>query len=151
MTTEVVPDASVVAKWFLPHEQGSAHAHTILAAAETANLRFAAPDQMRTEVVRVLQLAVRERLYSADEGLARVHAFIDLPVTYLPNELLLEEAFALSCEYRIAFYDSLYLALAQLIDVPFVTADLRFMNLARQRSLPLTVWYEDFAPGLPAE
>ncbi len=53
-------------------------------------------------------------------------------------------AYGLAHEYDCAFYDVLYLALAQELDVPFITADGWLYR--RVRELPAVPWIGDF-PG----
>ena len=67
-----VLDASLVAKWYSVHEAGWQHAQLFRTALETGALHAAAAEQLKTEVIRVLQLGVRDRRHTIDEGIARV-------------------------------------------------------------------------------
>lgn len=142
-----VPDASLVARWHTPHEPGWEHASRFADALAAGTIRFAAPEHLKVEVVRVLQLGVRDKRYSLTEGLDRVRAFQSLPLRYVANDLLFADAFRLASALQMALYDTLYVALAAALDVPFVTADRRTANLARQRGLATVAWYEDVVPA----
>lgn len=135
-----VVDASVVAKWHVPPEWDTDVALQLRDQLVAGALRLAAPEHMMVEVIRVLQLGVRDRHYGLDDGLELMHAFLALPVTYFANEDLFEAAFRLSTEYQMALYDSLYLALARLLDIPFITADRRFYNLSQNRAVAHVEW-----------
>ncbi len=141
----LVPDASLVIKWYLPSEAGAEAAQLFLTAFQRAAIEFCAPEHLKAEVARALLLGVRERRFTQDEGLDMVRAFLDLPLTYMPNDLLIEDAFRLASVYQMALYDALYVALAQALEVPFLTADRRLFNLAQQRGIPEVVWFEDGA------
>jgi predicted nucleic acid-binding protein len=106
---------------------------------------------LKVEVVRVLQMGVRDKRYSADEGIERVQAFRGLPITYVANDLLLEGAFRLASRFQMALYDALYVALADAVDAPFLTADRRLFNLSRQRGIARVSWFEDFSVPSMAE
>jgi len=110
-------------------------------------LRLTAPEHLKVEVVRILQMGVRDKPYTVDEGIARVEAFEALPIAYVPNELLFHGAFRIASRVQMALYDALYLALADALDAAFVTADRRLYNLAQQRGIARIAWFQDFAPS----
>jgi predicted nucleic acid-binding protein len=145
--TSAVLDASLVAKWYAPHEPGWEHAQVFRRTLESGQLHVAAPEYLKVEVVRVLQLGVRDKRYSVEVGLERVDAFLTLPLTYLADDLLFEGAFRLASSYQMALYDGLYLTLARVLEAPFITADRRFFNLAQQRGIRQVIWFEDVLPA----
>jgi predicted nucleic acid-binding protein len=145
--TRAVPDASLVVKWHAPHEEGWEHALTFRESLRAYALHLSAPEHLKAEAVRILQLGVRDKRYSLDEGLVRLGAFLELPIVYVSNDLLFADAFRLASQYYASLYDALYLALAEHIDVPLITADRRFFNLAQQRRIARVRWFEDVTPG----
>ena len=146
-----VPDASLVAKWHTPAEPGWEHAQVYLAALIAGTLRLTAPEHLKVEVIRVLQMGVRDKRYTVEEGIARVEAFRTLPITYVANDLLFVDAFRSASRFLMALYDALYLALADALETPFVTADRRLVNLARQRGIDRIALFEDFDPSNKAD
>lgn len=147
--THIVPDASLVAKWHTPEEAGWEHATSYIRALGAGSLRLTAPEHLKVETIRVLQLGVRDRRYAAAEGWLRIEALLALPVRYVRNDLLFAGAFRLASDLQMALDDALYVALADVLGVPFVTADRRLHHLAQQRSLGTVAWFEDLTP--PAE
>jgi predicted nucleic acid-binding protein len=142
---QVIPDASLAVKWYASHEPGSAHAQLFLDALEAGTLRLTAPEQRKVEVVRALRLGVRGKRYSVEDGWVTAQDLLALPIAYVSNDNLLEDAFRLASRYAVALYDALYLALAEALDVPLVTADGRFFRLAQQRQIRSVVWFEDLS------
>lgn len=112
-------------------------------------LRLTAPEHLKTEVLRVLQLGVRDKQYSVEDGWGRVEDLLALPIIYVSNDRLFEEAFRLASRYFVAVYDALYLALAHALELSFITADARFYRLAQQRHLEAVAWYENVVPVSP--
>ena len=138
-----IVDASVVAKWQSGAEADRDVALQLREQFLTGTLRLSAPEYMMVEVIRVLQLGVRDRRYTATEGLGLLRGLLRLPILYIANQHLFEPAFLLSSDYQMAFYDALYLAASRLLDVPLITADRRFYNLSQNRGLSDVRWLAD--------
>jgi len=122
--TSFVVDASVVVKWYL-QEEYSDHALTLV----SRDYRLHAPDFLLAEVhntlcakIRQGQMTIREANI-VREGLADRRA---VPARLHPSPRLYTDAFRLADRTFKSFYDCLYLALAELLGYPLVTADLRF-------------------------
>ena len=141
---EIVPDASLVLRWHARDAEGWDSAEAFRRAFVAGTLDFTAPEHLKVEVIRVLQLGVRDRRYTAVDGIEYVEAFLAMPIEYVPNDMLFRDAFRLATDYQMALYDALYVALAEALAVPFVTADRRLANLGRQRGIATISWYSDF-------
>lgn len=87
---------------------------------------------------------MRDKRYSEGHGGAHIRHFLAAPVA---NDLLFEAAFDLANRYQFALYDALYVALADALDLPFLTADRRTLRLARQHGIPRVTWFEDVVPA----
>jgi predicted nucleic acid-binding protein len=115
-----VVDASVVAKWFLD-EECSEESRCLL----TPEHQLHAPDFLLTEMDHLLCKRVRRgdlRPEDADEA----RRLLDqLPITFHPTLVLRENAYRLAMATGQSVYDCLYVALAQVLGAPLVTADLR--------------------------
>jgi predicted nucleic acid-binding protein len=128
----LVLDASVAAKWFLP-EAGSAAALALL----EEGSRFCAPDILPLEVASAVLR--KERRHEAPAGRGR-QALMDLDLIGLdltPHTGLLRRAAALSGRHRHALYDCLYLVLAQDRALPLATFDRPLAALAERLGIPL--------------
>jgi len=140
-TTEtLVLDASVAAKWHLQDEESAADALAILTRYVNGELRLVAPDHVRYEIASSLTVATlgeRPRL-SRSVAERALDYFLQLGIETIGTDQLIRAAFQLVHRHGIAFYDALYLALADDLGVPLITADRRFYQ--RVRALPHVLW-----------
>ena len=84
---------------------------------------IAGPDLLRLEVVSVLRRQVRTgSLTDAGAG-AAIAALLDLPIVVFPTAPLLIRAWEL--RHNLSSYDACYVALAEAIGCPLLTADQR--------------------------
>jgi predicted nucleic acid-binding protein len=140
---EVVVDASVAAKWVV-EEAHSAKA-ALLLQCETRH----APDHWLAEAVNVLWSKVFKGDLSAADAQERMSVLLRAPVIGAPVTDLMPRAFAISVVQSVTIYDSLYVALAEKLDVPLVTADESLIR--RMASEPAlgkrVVWVGDLSIG----
>jgi predicted nucleic acid-binding protein len=116
---ELVVDASVAVKWYLP-EQGSREANVILRSSD----RLLAPDLLVTELGNVLWKKVRRgELLPADAAQIAQAFVVRCPVDLRPSSVLLPAALDVATRFDRTLYDALYLALAVAETCPLVTAD----------------------------
>jgi len=107
-----VLDSCVALKWVLP-EQDSDKAIRLRDEYRQGIHELLAPDVFVAEIAHALARAERRKLLQPNEGeqkLMEVHSTPPKLHSYLP---LVANAFALSTQFRIGFYDCLYLALAE--------------------------------------
>jgi predicted nucleic acid-binding protein len=138
-----VIDASVAAKWFF-EEEHSAEARALL----VSDVRHIAPDFILTEFASTALKRVRRGDISADD--AR-RACLRLPTMLFLRETppLVAAALELALAFERSVYDSLYIALASLLETQLVTADRRLFN-ALIHSLPRTMlWIGDMKAEEP--
>jgi len=114
----IVADASAVIELLLgrPTAEGLVGQLT-----DDPTLELAAPHLVDAEVGQVLRrFELRGEL---DEAAARAALgdLDDLPIVRYPHGPLLARAYDL--RHNLTFYDAVYLALAEMLDAPFVTAD----------------------------
>ncbi|MCA9211561.1 MAG: type II toxin-antitoxin system VapC family toxin [Planctomycetales bacterium] len=126
----IVVDANVSLKWFMP-EQGMAEAFGVL----RSGRKLVAPWVIRDEVVSGLVRRVRREELSTQEARDAIGEWLrelQLQTVHLiDDESLLSEAAELGFELKHPLYDCLYLALAERLEVPFVTADKTFFDRAK--------------------
>jgi predicted nucleic acid-binding protein len=125
-----VVDASVVVKWYLP-EPNSEQATSLI----SADRLLWAPDLVFAEVGNVYWKRVRRGELDPKLGQALTSALLASPLRIEQSAFLLEVAWDIATRHGRTIYDSLYLALAERLDVPLITADLRFHNALRDTAL----------------
>jgi predicted nucleic acid-binding protein len=129
----IVVDASVIVKWFVP-EVGNAAAKALLSAAD----ELIAPELARVEVASALiRKGIGQEITGADvEKTLRAwsRALADGQIFLLPNADDIEAAAKLALELQHPLPDCLYLAAAERLGVPLITADRAFARRAARRS-----------------
>lgn len=125
----IVVDANVALKWFLPEEY-IAEAFQLL----RCGRKLVAPGIMREEVVSGLVRRVRREELSSKEAEECVRQWVSevrAETVYLfDDDELLVEASALGFELKHPLFDCIYLALANRLDVPLVSADRTLLQRA---------------------
>ena len=124
--TSLVCDASILFKLLVPEENSDnaraiAHSHT-----------FVVPEIAFAEVGNALWARVRKGEFSIEVGQALADRLQVGAIEARPVRPLLSRALWLASEIGHPIYDCFYLALAESLDVPLLTADRRFMNALRR-------------------
>ena len=126
----IVVNASVAVKWLLP-EPGDAAAQELLASEE----RLVAPSLIRTEVAAALARRARFREIEPRDAETAMGLWLqtlrDGVIGLVADEVDLVTALGLTAELSHPLQDCLYLALAERLCAPLVTADKKFVNKAR--------------------
>ena len=89
---------------------------------------FHAPSPWEAEVVNALWGAFRAGVIEADEGLSRIERAGELGIVTVPVHDLWGGAFVLASAHDHPAYDTLYVELAQRLDVPLATFDDRLLE-----------------------
>ena len=140
--TDVVIDASVGVKWFVP-EVNSSDARRLL----TAQFRRHVPVLFLTEVGQTLWKKVYQRgELTADEGREILRSLQITSLQMHPVTPLLEPAFEIALATGRTLYDSVYLALSTALGCKLVTADRRLFNALQSSAfVDDVIWVEDSA------
>jgi predicted nucleic acid-binding protein len=121
-----VVDCSVALKWYVPEPHAKAASQLL-----DGSHDLHAPDLLLPEFGNCLWKKVRLGELTADESRLILRGLGNVPIEIHPSELLLEAALELALHSARTVYDSLYVALALLLDGPFVTADRRLISVLR--------------------
>jgi predicted nucleic acid-binding protein len=130
MRGEIVLDASVAAKFYF-FEEGSEKARSIL----TSGVVVAAPDLLFIEMASIAAKRIRMGLSTGEQGRDALASVGDLLDEVVPLTTLADRAFLLARDLGFSAYDGAYLALAEQLSVPMLTADVRLIALAQQQGL----------------
>lgn len=135
--TQIVVDASVAIKWFLP-EPHSLQALRLL----EGERELLAPDLIWAEVGNVLWKRWRQGELADENARTILGDLRRVPLLIHPAEEIAEVAWSFASQFQRSYYDSLYLALASSQSCSMVTADRRLWN-AVSSAMPFLVWVED--------
>lgn len=120
---ECVVDASVVIKLFLGEEDDDL-AEALLQGAGSPSTAFrASPDLLHLECANILWKQARRGAISDQQARERLRDVLAFDLLIVPAAELAERALDLALQYGVSAYDGSYLALAELLDIPLVTAD----------------------------
>jgi predicted nucleic acid-binding protein len=147
MNHAVVVDASVALKWVL-FEEFTHQARALYEAALTAHRPFLVPPHFFSEVTSGLYQRTRTREparhLTEDEAHEAFTRFSRFQVQTAAPERLYERAFLFAREHRLAsLYDSIYVVLAELMEIQLWTADQRLFATASPVA-PWIRWIGDY-------
>jgi predicted nucleic acid-binding protein len=125
LPAQVLIDASVAIKWVIK-EPGSDEAVLLL------DRQLTAPDLLCAECANILWKKVARRELSRDEAEVAARALEAVEIDFIAMRSFLAAATALAIQLGHPAYDCVYLAVAITLEVPFVTADQRFVQKVRQ-------------------
>jgi predicted nucleic acid-binding protein len=128
----IVVDASVAVKW-VTGEQDREAANALLESGE----QIAGPYLLRTEVVAALARKTRFKEMTKADASAAVGLWASIvrggEIELFAEDDDLHRALNLSLELNHPLQDCIYLALAERLDAPLITADEKFAAKARSR------------------
>lgn len=120
----IVLDASVVVK-LLVEEPGSDAADALVRDAARTGRWIGAPELLLTECANVLWVQMQRHNWSVEHGQRRLDVLQGLAtgIDLKPLSPIVGAAWGYATSLGITVYDACYVALAEALDVPFVTAD----------------------------
>jgi len=140
-----VLDASVALKWVL-NEQDIARSRLLREEFESFGVELIAPDLFYTEIAHALSKGYRGDRLTKEEAEAYMDDLLTSPPELVPCKLLLPRAFGITMVTRTGVYDALYMALAEMEDVPVVTADKRMAKIPEKDRPCGIIVIEDLPP-----
>jgi predicted nucleic acid-binding protein len=118
-----VVDASVAVKIFVP-ETLSDQAQEVFARFASENgAELIIPDFFFIECANVFWKWVQRSGYPDKDAQAHLHDLTSLGLTVIPAQLIAEEALGIALNHRITAYDACYVAAAEQLKLPLITAD----------------------------
>jgi predicted nucleic acid-binding protein len=138
-----VVDASVALKWYFRDEEFLPQADSLLEAYSTGLATLRAPSFIRYEMSNAFVVAHRRGRISTDQLVQQLQTFLSLDIAQpADGDDVLLSVRELTSQFTVAFYDALYLAVAQALACNFVTADKRLQENT-QNHLPWVTWIGD--------
>ena len=136
----LVIDACVAVKWHVDDEEHAAQAALLLTRFAQGSVDLFAPDHIGPEFTAAITKATRGRKprLTQSQGSDAIDEFLSLGLRTFETAPLLQPAYALTHQFGCAFYDALYLALAERLSLSLVTADGKFFRAARRH--PALTW-----------
>lgn len=142
-------DASVVAKWLFT-EDLSDRAEALYEETVRDGERIVAPALLPIEITNLIRQRMRrlkaphEELLTFTEARQHLEQFLTFPVELSILPSIHRRALELAAIHTLpAVYDAHYLALADLLSIPFWTADHTLVN-SLQQALPFVRWIGDY-------
>lgn len=131
-----VLDASVAAKWFTRHEEADREkALALRDLHRTRRCRLVVPEFGLLEVLNAVRFSSRAEEADISGALA---VLMDLQLQVEPAGWdLLRKATAIAWAYRVTIYDAAYVALAERLGFPFLTADEALLKKMKGHSIVL--------------
>lgn len=117
-----VVDASVLVKWFLHHqEEDRIRALALRDLHISGRSAIIIPQLALLEILNAIRFSPKAK---EEDGALALEALQDLHLETKPPEFdLLRKANAIAWAYKITIYDALYVALAEQVGYPLITAD----------------------------
>jgi predicted nucleic acid-binding protein len=139
---EVVVDASVAAKWVVEERHSSEAARLLNYDA------LHAPAHWRAEAVNVLWAKVWRGDLTEAEAEERVRTLNGAPIIEASIAPLVPRAFTIAVAHSVTIYDSLYVALAEQLDVALVSADAKLIQCLSSDATPgkRMIWVGNVPP-----
>jgi len=125
---QIVIDASVLIKYVVPESDSPATIHMIDQLLLDDKATISIPDLLYIECANVLWKKVRRGEVDAQTAEDSLHDLTELECEVIPLSALSARALRLACDYGISAYDASYLALAEQVGTPLLTADERLVN-----------------------
>ncbi len=126
-------DASVVLK-LLVVEEDSHHARALWRSWARAGIQPVAPALLLFECVSAMRRLVSRGTVTERIALTALDLLLQMPIAFPVPEGLVKWTWEIAGRFgRPQAYGSFYLALAQLLEVPFWTADRRLFNAVRHK------------------
>ena len=137
--SDLVVDASVAIKWFLPEIHGEAALRLL-----EGQYALRVPDLIFSEFGNVLWKRFRKGQISRKEAIVTIEALLALPLQVESSQSLIPAALEIACSAHRTVYDSLYLAVAIVHQCRVVTADSKLHNALKKGALSAhLLWVED--------
>ena len=147
MSFSCVVDASVAAQLYVP-EPLTSQAVALFGMLAQGNVAFHVPDLFYAECANIFWKKVQRAVCTPAESTKALSNILALPLRSTPAVDLAGDALTLALTQGISAYDGCYLALAQRLGAPLITADQKLEQKLAPAGLPVT-WLGAWNPPPP--
>lgn len=121
---QLVVDSSVLVKWLnQQNEKNIEQAELLLKDVRYEKVVLAAPELVKYEIGNVLLVSKQLALSKAKETL---EFFFSLPIIFVPEtQALAQSSYRIGHELKITYYDAAFLSVAEYLDAPLVTDNIK--------------------------
>lgn len=120
----IVLDASAAIEWLFQSPAGNKIDRKIFSTSQTLHV----PHLLDVEVAQVVRRFVRDRVITAQRGEEALEDLSDMPLRRYAHDFLIPRVWELRA--TLTAYDAVYVALAEVLDVPLLTCDRRIASAA---------------------
>ena len=144
-SSQLILDASVVAKWFLRDEELLTTADAVRTDWEAGRWSLSAPGHLPFEVGNAILRAKRQSRLAERTALEALAAFARLTeeISFQPPHLVVGGGTQLTDALGVSFFDACYLHVARLMGASLITADAAFYR--QTASQADVIWLGDYA------
>jgi predicted nucleic acid-binding protein len=125
--TTLILDSSVIAKWFIP-ETDNEKALLLKEKFTDNTISIAIPILLFYEINNILKTTTQSLRIDINEAIETYKAFLKLNFVAYSSEFLMISAIELALKFNISSYDASYIALAEYLQVIFLTADRKLLK-----------------------
>jgi len=126
---QCVMDAGVLIKYFVPEAETAFVQQILSDLLSDDHAIIYVPDLLYIECANVLWKKVQRGEIDVQTAEENIADLIAMELSTTPLSELAARAVRLACDHKISAYDASYLALAERLSVPLLTADARLANL----------------------
>lgn len=128
--TNIILDSSVVAKWFFPSEEDIEIALKIKDLFLTKEISISVPVLIYYEVNNLIRTAIKSLRINEELAKEAYQGFLELDLVAYSSKKLMEMALEKAVSLDISSYDASYVALAEYLKIPLITADQKLIDKA---------------------
>ena len=127
----IVLDASIIIKWFTKEEKRDS-ALKIREDYINKQIEIIIPDLILYEISNALRFNPN---FTKEDVSEAIYSIYNMDMTIItPTQEIIDEALHISYLYKTSIYDSIYIALAKIIDSDFITADKKLYEKTKEIS-----------------
>lgn len=137
----MIVDASVILMAFFPDETGQTQAQALVRAHALGTIELHGPTLLSYEVTNAVLQATRRQRITLEIAKDILTTFEDLAIPL--EKVALHQTLTMAHRYDRSAYDAAYLALAESLNMEFITGDQRLFNAVSQQ-LSWVFWIGDY-------